>query len=526
MNEPELKLTPNQIRVIKDATTTKPHILRTSEGQEHIKRYTKSKKIQNTKKKLIEKDLESNKKLIRLEESEPELESKIPTVFKEISTLWPILNTATNKDEKEEDRKTSFKILFNTDNIIINEFIDKSNKLREPQKELEDKEQLLWTQQRELKNKQRILKQKEKELTQEEIEQEKTLQDAKEKEIRNQKIELANQEEKLEQIKKKERDELTDLDITLTNNDAVNLYDFFTKALFFSSVTYFINETETIDIASVITQLGKDLHRMSISINDEIINKDEFMELIMNEETGNEERKAKEGSVNVEYFNKKLKNVAEMSGINEDKITNIISTIDVCSIQQIISVVSDMICNYLAPYSIIQKDSKKGVTVAIIINPMGQYVETSIISPLIVMSPTSVVPFINWGTFTGTLKMDIENLTYSFHLIIEKDKISPTEQANNTQKIIEQQVSNMGIGAINYVKENPTQVATGVGTASILGSSVGALLLAGVLGGKTKKRKNIKIVHKNRKTVRKNKPHKTRKTIYKNKRRKTKRRQK
>ena len=105
------------------------------------------------------------------------------------------------------------------------------------------------------------------------------------------------------------------------------------------------------------------------------------------------------------------------------------------------------------------------------------------------------------------------------------------EQTNNDlqSETTIQKFKNVGKGAIDFAKENPETVATGVGAAAVLGSTAGMLFLAGILGGKSKKRLRNK--RQNRKTIRpiykgknrkQNKTRRTGKSIRKNKQRKTK----
>jgi ElaB/YqjD/DUF883 family membrane-anchored ribosome-binding protein len=97
--------------------------------------------------------------------------------------------------------------------------------------------------------------------------------------------------------------------------------------------------------------------------------------------------------------------------------------------------------------------------------------------------------------------MNLNNLSYSLTSTIQKD------------------MSNMRQKAFNYIKENPSKVATGVTVAAVLGTMPLYLPALLALGGKSKK--NVHNKQKNIKTRLKNKLRKTRKSIKKNKRRKT-----
>jgi hypothetical protein len=117
----------------------------------------------------------------------------------------------------------------------------------------------------------------------------------------------------------------------------------------------------------------------------------------------------------------------------------------------------------------------------------------------------------------GKLKFNIKDLSYSIEIHINKfDNPIPApkntapflpprttignvkQQQNEPQQneplqksTLKTYASDIGKGAIDYAKNNPENVAVGVGTAAVLGTGVGALFLAGILGGKVKTRKHM-----------------------------------
>ncbi len=283
--------------------------------------------------------------------------------------------------------------------------------------------------------------------------------------------------------------------ISLTNNKDTNLIYYFTKVLFFQNTTPPYNETG-IDIKWIKTQLGKDLHRIDIYINKKPINRDMwFLDPGINT------------NIRLENENANIFNMLLIETANKNKTTinlDLINLFDIASIQQMIQYAVDTIVVGLASYGINQQGGNK--TINITINRTTKTVVWKIISRLVNIydvgdaASLDLVPA--WAFLVSELTMNLNELSYSLTSTIKKD------------------ISNMRQQAINLVTENPGKAAT-VLTLAALGATVPLYLptlLA--LGGKSKK--HLRIKHKNRKTIRKNKHHKTRKTIRKNKRRKTK----
>jgi hypothetical protein len=234
---------------------------------------------------------------------------------------------------------------------------------------------------------------------------------------------------------------------------------------------------------------------MNIYINKTLINKDIwFLDPGINV-------KIKEGDENTDTFNMLL-----IEEANKNKTTislDLITLFDIASIQQMIQYANDSIVGGLAHYGIMLKGGDK--TLNITITSTSKTVVWDIVSRLVnvndvgdALSLDLVKP---WGFLISKLTMNLNNLSYSLTSTIQKD------------------MSNMGEKAVNYIKENPSKVATGVTVAAVLGTMPLYLPALLALGGKSKK--NLHNKHKNIKTRRKNKRRKTRKYIKKNKRRKT-----
>ena len=329
------------------------------------------------------------------------------------------------------------------------------------------------------------------------------------------------------------------IDFTLYNNSEKNLYYFLTQVLYFQKRDIF--NTGTFDISKLKSQLGHDLHRAGVIKINNIV--------VPNEELSNFARKDQYDQ-EVDYFNSTL-----MNSMNTKKMPislDIINIIDLCCIQQNIQFVSDMIIGPLGRNGIMQRGGNKNID--IIVNLKEQYIVSSIESTLLDLNSEYDEPP-TWGNMNGQLKFNIKDLSYSIEIHINKfDNPIPapkntapflpprTTLSNVTQPqneslqneslnqplqkpTLKTYASDIGKGAIDYAKNNPENVAVGVGTAAVLGTGVGALFLAGILGGKAKSRKHM-INRKTRKYMikRKTKKHmikrKTRKQMINRKTRK------
>jgi|LakMenEpi03Aug12_release.lakeMendotaPanAssembly.Ray.scaffolds.fasta_scaffold218888_2 hypothetical protein len=319
----------------------------------------------------------------------------------------------------------------------------------------------------------------------------------------------------------------TPLNVTLTNNSETNLYYFFTKTLYFTyKDSPFNDETGTLNTSVIKDQLGADLHRIAISVNNIVIPSKSFAVYVDNSQRYK----------SVDYFNSEII-IPEADKEQTPISLNIINLVDLSCIQQNIQFISDSIINPFAKYEIFQMGGNKSLN--IIINSQEQYVDWNAESTLIYMDYEGKGPA-EWGVINIVFRINFKDLSYSCKINITKHEIPkslnpqvepeflpPKNQINNvpqsesTIQKYSSKISNIGKGAIDYTKQNPAKVATVVGTTAI-GATVGTLLATGLfaLGGKTKKRSHKK--RKNRKTVRKNKQRKTRKSIHKNKQHKTK----
>ena len=111
-------------------------------------------------------------------------------------------------------------------------------------------------------------------------------------------------------------------------------------------------------------------------------------------------------------------------------------------------------------------------------------------------APKNTAPFLPPRTTLGNVKQPQNEPQQNEPLQNEPLQNEPLQneplQNEPLQKsTLKTYASDIGKGAIDYAKNNPENVAVGVGTAAVLGTGVGALFLAGILGGKVKTRKHM-----------------------------------
>lgn len=344
----------------------------------------------------------------------------------------------------------------------------------------------------------------------------------------------------LEIFDKFSKEPITHFNINLTNNIGTNLIYFLTKILYFQFLEPPYNIETGLEINKIKKQLGKDLHRINIYIKTDDSDEPKLISKNVWFKDPPENTMFKSELENVDFFNKLLKEAADKT---KSIITsNDIDIIDIASIQQVVEFTNGAILSAINDSSKVellgfQLDKK----LLILITPRQKSVVWTFTTELKDISLNSIydkmkyIP--SWGTLEWTLTMNLNDLSYSLTVNFEFN-ISyphlPSNISNNNTPRLEQtettiqryknKVSEIGKGTINYIQDNPRAIAS-VGTAGILGSTVSALFLAALLGGKT--RKLLRHKRKNRKSICKNKYYRfknyyTKKTIRKNKRRKTK----
>lgn len=287
-----------------------------------------------------------------------------------------------------------------------------------------------------------------------------------------------------------------------------NFFMFLTKELWYSNLRIFKNNGN-LNIQELKYQVFKDVSRTTkITINNLVLNQSEFTPFIQN----------KMFYKGTDYLNLKIMNLVDREKIPID--LNTLNLIDILLIQQIVQQTSDSILSNLAKKNIFQGgeagEDDKVLEYEIVLTSSQKYIQFHNKTSLITMTdiPKS-------GKFESWFKINLESLQYSFKFIISlppeltEGQVTQGELTQDNQ-ILQRYTNNIKNKAINlknniidYAKNNPASVASSVGAISVLGSGVGTLLLAGILGGKTKKRFHKRF--KQRKT------YKNKKNIYKKK---------
>ena len=287
-------------------------------------------------------------------------------------------------------------------------------------------------------------------------------------------------------IKRKLADSTTpSINTTLHNNTNVDLYMFLTQMLYFTKNSIF--ETGIFDNSIIKLQLGIDLHRLGpIKINDITVPSEQLNEFAFNNRYLAE----------TDYFNTFLIDVVSKS--NFPISLNTINLIDICLIQQVIQFTSDMVLLPITKRNIHLKGGRKYLT--IILNKDKSYVEYNMESTLFTFDNQHEI--VHFGQFNCIIRMNTNDLTYSLNINLVNDKQTYTNK-----------LAQIGKDAVEYTKNNPSKVTSGLTIASSIGSVMG-LVAAGLLGGKTKRRKKNKNKRKTKLSIkRKNKTRRKRQIV-------------
>jgi hypothetical protein len=246
--------------------------------------------------------------------------------------------------------------------------------------------------------------------------------------------------------------------------------------------------------ASIKNQVGKDIFRTSlIEINDEIFYSvnEKIDESIDRENTYK----------NTDLFNKKIMDVMNNQGIKID--FNTMNIIDIL-VQQNIGNLLQMNINLfigkkIAPIFVF--DYKFDRNIQIVLNKENQYILQNFKSQLLISNQGELLTT-PCGYYSASLKIDLKNkiislenfiLNYDIDSCIREQQTSnnvsnniTTNSVNNsTIQSVNNSVKNIKSKAYNFINNNKATLAAGVATSGLV--SVGALYLAGILGGKTNK---------------------------------------
>jgi hypothetical protein len=287
--------------------------------------------------------------------------------------------------------------------------------------------------------------------------------------------------------------------------------------------------TTLLEIASSIKpQIGKDIFRTAlVEINNEIFysvnhpSSDEINKLI---DSSNQNYYK-----NTDFFNKKIMDVMKQEGILID--FNTLNIIDILSAQNIANLLQMTIHLFLnqkvKPEFVF--DYKFNRDIKIVLKKDEQYILQDFKS-LLIISNEGEIPTNPCGFYSGTLKVDLKNKIFSlenFTVYYDFTNNSSEEpnNSNNLQPTVNNpdnssqlsSINNYKNKAYNFLNNNKATIAAGVAASGV--ASVGALYLAGILGGKShnftsKRKKRIKNKKSNKFTNIRIKKIKTKKHFY------------
>jgi len=275
--------------------------------------------------------------------------------------------------------------------------------------------------------------------------------------------------------------------ITFDKNPESNIYDLLTKILWYNN--FFKNDQ--LDISMIKHQLGKDVHRATTFFNDKEIDK----KILSN--------------IADEYKRADNFNLILMNLINDDNVDILIDPIyliDLLRIQQVIGVLNDTVTHKMVKLDFTIGGEGSLIYTAIL-NSKEKYMKCEYSGKII----SFIDPEIEGGSFKSCFNINITDLSYSFDVSIIFPNIEILQGQDEPQNEGQDESQIEGNGVIDYVKNNQSNVAIGVGSAALgaTGATIGTLLLTGILGGNTKtlhnKRKNNKRKNKKTKKNKKNK---------------------
>lgn len=276
-------------------------------------------------------------------------------------------------------------------------------------------------------------------------------------------------------------DNALSLNITLNNNPDMNL-DNLICYLTFNFPNMF--KTGSINMEEFKYQVGKDYHRINVIINNKPL----------------PEEVCPKSGIETSQYNKIVDNLNNyiMDVMNQNNVAikfNTIIKINALLMQSVFNTMVNLFVAILLSKEIIIKNGVKNVN--IVLKPSHQYMVFSYNAPLINFNTLC-----ECGTFSFNLKTNF--LTNSFLMDVklsydttkcldnlespnkesasdkDKDVLDKDKDASDTDKT--NKLDQYGKSAYNFVNNNKSEIAAAVTTTGL--ATVGALLFAGLLGGK------------------------------------------
>lgn len=288
-------------------------------------------------------------------------------------------------------------------------------------------------------------------------------------------------------------EKIVNINTNFKQNPEMSLDKLLAYSLWFKSPDWFqnLNNVVKFNIEYLKYQIGKDINRTPIKVNNNtfsLINTEDYYKTTDN--------------FNV-FIMKTLAN-------NQVLIKqNTILKLDILMCQNLYNFISQtislFIINKISPEHATETQATKDIQ--IFLNNNEQYVVFNFQCKLIISYKQELNPELTCGSYSFSLRIDLKNNTFSLNNFILNYNV---DDCIPKQNLTGETESDVQIGesylkkSANFLKNNKATVAAGLATSGIL--SVGALYLAGVLGGKkTKKSKKIQRNHKNKKNKTKRK---------------------
>ena len=278
-------------------------------------------------------------------------------------------------------------------------------------------------------------------------------------------------------------EKIVNINTNFKQNPKMSLDKLLAYSLWFKSQDWFQNDNGIVNfnMEYLKYQIGKDINRTTININGNPFSK-----------------------VDSENYYKTTDNfnVFIMKTISNNQVLikqNTILKLDILMCQNLYNFISQtislFIMNKISPEYATETQAKKDIQ--IFLNNNEQYVIFNFESKLIISYKQELNPEITCGSYSFSLKVDLKNDTFSLNKFIlnyNVDECIPKQNLANASGVLKGE-SYLKKGA-NFIGNNKASIAAGIATSGVI--SVGALYLAGILGGK-KSRKYKSRKYKSRK---------------------------
>ena len=278
-------------------------------------------------------------------------------------------------------------------------------------------------------------------------------------------------------------EKIVNINTNFKQNPKMSLDKLLAYSLWFKSQDWFQNDNGIVNfnMEYLKYQIGKDINRTTININGNPFSK-----------------------VDSENYYKTTDNfnVFIMKTISNNQVLikqNTILKLDILMCQNLYNFISQtislFIINKISPEYATETQAKKDIQ--IFLNNNEQYVIFNFECKLIISYKQELNPEITCGSYSFSLKIDLKNDTFSLNKFIlnyNVDECIPKQNLANASGVLKGE-SYLKKGA-NFIGNNKASIAAGIATSGVI--SVGALYLAGILGGK-KSRKYKSRKYKSRK---------------------------